>query len=147
MTVIKAFTVVSVNTHAVITCHKVRLLTVNSDYIVPNLQSKVNFDEYNDTVKHYINLPKGFDIMDKLTTLENIEAGEWATVQKITLCGSIRRRLMDIGLTPDTRVKCVSISPCGDPHAYLIRGAVIAIRQHDARQILVKKASDCDGVC
>ncbi len=80
--------------------------------------------------------------MDKFIKLSRLTVGEWATVNKIGLCGGIRRRLMDIGLTPDTRVKCVGISPCGDPHAYLIRGAVIAIRNCDADKILVKKADD-----
>ncbi len=83
--------------------------------------------------------------MDRLITLGDIAAGEWATVKKLNLHGSIRRRLMDIGLTPDTCVKCVNISPCGDPHAYLIRGAVIAIRQSDAACIFVTKASGGNG--
>ena len=83
--------------------------------------------------------------MDKLTSLSNISVGECATVCRINLVGGIRRRLMDIGLTPDTCVKCVGISPCGDPHAYLIRGAVIAIRCADADKIRVAKRVTANG--
>ena len=50
----------------------------------------------------------------------------------------MRRRLLDIGLTPDTRVECVGKSPAGDPKAFLIRGAVIAIRKEDCDEILIK---------
>ena len=44
----------------------------------------------------------------------------------------MRRRLLDIGLIPGTRVTCTAVSPAGDPAAYLIRGAVIALRGRDA---------------
>ena len=44
----------------------------------------------------------------------------------------MRRRLQDIGLISGTRVECVGVSPLGDPAAYLIRGAVIALRREDS---------------
>ena len=52
--------------------------------------------------------------------------------------GSMRRRLLDIGLIEGTDVECLQRSPAGDPVAYLIRGAVIALRAEDASQILVE---------
>ena len=52
----------------------------------------------------------------------------------------MRRRLLDIGLTPDTVVECVGKSPAGDPKAFLIRGAVIAIRSEDCAEILIKQS-------
>ena len=55
----------------------------------------------------------------------------------LTANGSIRRRLLDIGLVEDTEVECLGKSPLGDPCAYLIRGAVIAIRSEDCRNILI----------
>ena len=50
----------------------------------------------------------------------------------------IRRRLLDIGLVEGTDVSCLQKSPAGDPVAYLIRGAVIAIRSEDSSQIVVE---------
>ena len=49
-----------------------------------------------------------------------------------------RRRLLDLGLIEHTKVMCLGLSPLGDPAAYLIRGAVIAIRAKDSQNILVK---------
>ena len=52
---------------------------------------------------------------------------------------NINRRLMDIGLVDNTLVECVETSPFGDPKAYLIRGAVIALRQEDCTNIIIKE--------
>lgn len=52
---------------------------------------------------------------------------------------NINRRLMDIGLVDNTLVECVEISPFGDPKAFLIRGAVIALRKDDCKNISVKE--------
>ena len=60
--------------------------------------------------------------------LNDIKPGEKARVCCLTSSGSIRRRFLDIGLVENTLVECVGISPLGDPAAYQIRGAVIAIR-------------------
>ena len=49
----------------------------------------------------------------------------------------MRRRLLDIGLIENTEVTCVGRSHGGDPAAFLIRGAVIALRRADCKKILV----------
>ncbi len=67
----------------------------------------------------------------------DIAPGQTATVRSLQATGSIRRRLLDIGLVENTPVECLGRSPAGDPSAYLIRGAVIAIRAEDCRGILV----------
>mgnify|MGYP001181001857 CR=1 FL=1 len=64
--------------------------------------------------------------------------GSWDT-DFIAVTASVRRRLLDIGLVEGTEVECVGRSPGGDPAAYLIRGAVIAIRDADAAGILVSR--------
>lgn len=69
--------------------------------------------------------------------LNDIKPGEKARVCCLTSCGSIRRRFLDIGLTENTLVECVGVSPLGDPAAYAIRGAVIAIRKTDSKIILI----------
>lgn len=70
-------------------------------------------------------------------TLNDIDVDETAVVKKLHIHGSMRRRLLDIGLIEGTRVQCVGKSPSGDPAAYLIRGAVIAIRSEDSREIII----------
>ena len=74
--------------------------------------------------------------MQDVISLCDIDVGQSAVVVTILSSGSIRRRFLDIGLVSGTRVTCLMKSPCGDPTAYLIRGAVIAIRRKDAADIL-----------
>ncbi len=71
-------------------------------------------------------------------SLNDIRPGERAIVSALRSVGSMRRRLLDIGLVENTCVECVGRSPCGDPSAYLIRGAVIAIRAEDSSGIMVR---------
>lgn len=72
-------------------------------------------------------------------SLYDIKPGEQAAVQQLLTTGPMRRRLLDLGLVPGTRIECVGQSPSGDPKAYLIRGAAIALRSEDARNILIRQ--------
>ena len=49
------------------------------------------------------------------------------------------RRLTDLGLVRGTRVTCILRSPAGDPCAYLIRGALIALRRADADGVSLER--------
>ncbi|MGI6176279.1 MAG: FeoA family protein [Christensenellales bacterium] len=69
--------------------------------------------------------------------LSSLSEGAKATVERLLNTGAIRRRLLDIGLVEGTGVQCLQKSPSGDPTAYLIRGAVIALRAEDAQNILI----------
>ena len=75
----------------------------------------------------------------KETCLNDIKLGSSCIIKKINLDGSIKRRLLDIGLIEGTKVSNVLESPFEDPVAYLIRGAVIAIRSEDSKNILVEE--------
>ena len=77
--------------------------------------------------------------MTEIKCLNDIEPGQTAKVGELLSTGSIRRRLLDIGLIENTEVECLGRSPAGDPSAFLIRGAVIAIRREDCRNILIVK--------
>lgn len=72
-------------------------------------------------------------------SLDRIPAGETVIVERVEVEGDIRRRFLDLGLVENTRVECIGKSPGGDPAAYLIRGAVIAIRAKDCRRIFVRR--------
>lgn len=65
-------------------------------------------------------------------TMNSLEEGRWGRVIRLDTKGDMRRRLQDIGLVEGTMVKCLRKSPSGDPVAYLIRGAVIALRSADS---------------
>lgn len=80
----------------------------------------------------------GDEKMNESITLKELRPGCRAVVSGMSSSGSMRRRLMDIGLTENTTVECVGRSAAGDPSAYLIRGAVIAIRSEDSEKITVR---------
>lgn len=75
--------------------------------------------------------------MIQIDSLANLQVGERARVASLMSRGSMRRRLQDIGLIEGTEVECVQKSPAGDPVAYRIRGALIALRSEDSSNILV----------
>lgn len=79
--------------------------------------------------------------MIQIDSLANLKEGERARVSSLLSRGSMRRRLQDIGLIEGTEVECVQKSPAGDPVAYRIRGALIALRSEDSSKILVA----CNG--
>ena len=68
----------------------------------------------------------------------DLRPGERGVVDQIHISGDMRRRFLDIGLVENTEVQCIGESPGGDPSAYLIRGAVIAIRKKDAKTVFLK---------
>jgi ferrous iron transport protein A len=69
--------------------------------------------------------------------LGHLKEGDSGVVTRLLTQGTMRRRLLDLGLVEGTRVECAQKSPAGDPVAYLIRGAVIALRREDACTILI----------
>ena len=77
-------------------------------------------------------------------TLSDLRPGASARVVKLLSGDDIRRRLLDVGLVEGTRVRCVGTGPFGDPSAYLIRGAVIAIRSQDGKRIIVESTEGAD---
>ncbi|MSS62440.1 ferrous iron transport protein B [Velocimicrobium porci] len=84
--------------------------------------------------------------MTTIHTLSALNVGEQAIVTTLLTSGTMRRRLQDIGLIEGTCIECLLKSPCGNPSAYLIRGAVIALRSEDSSSILIKKTVSSDKV-
>lgn len=77
-----------------------------------------------------------------IVTLHSLKEGNRARVINLLSEGSMRRRLQDIGLIEGTPVLCLQRSPSGDPIAYLIRGAVIALRSEDSSNVIVESISN-----
>lgn len=72
-----------------------------------------------------------------LIPLHELPIGCLGTVKAITAKGHLRRRILDLGLILDTTVESLKKSPAGDPIAYEIRGAVIALRLEESSKIFV----------
>lgn len=73
-----------------------------------------------------------------MKTLDQLKIGDKGIVKNILNDQSIKRRFLDIGLIPGSIVECVLKSPLGDPTAYFIRGALIAIREEDSKKVQVE---------
>ncbi|MBP1890741.1 ferrous iron transport protein A [Clostridium moniliforme] len=69
--------------------------------------------------------------------LKEAELNSIVEVSKIWADGELRRRFFDLGIIEGTSIEILYESPFGDPRAYLIRGAVIAIREEDSKKIEV----------
>ena len=77
--------------------------------------------------------------MNGINDLSSLQPGQRGAVWALSAEGPMRRRLQDIGLIKGTTVECLGRSPLGDPAAYLIRGAVMALRDKDAKGILIRQ--------
>lgn len=69
--------------------------------------------------------------------LTDLREGQQGKVTNILASGAMRRRLLDLGVIEGTNIICVQKSPAGDPIAFLIRGATIALRSEDSSDIIV----------
>lgn len=72
-----------------------------------------------------------------MVSLSDLPIGKKALVESLLSNGSERRRMLDLGIVPSTNIEALYKSPAGDPVAYYIRGAVIALRSEDAKKILI----------
>ena len=68
-------------------------------------------------------------------TLAELSPGQRGLIQKVGGEGALRRRLLDMGLTPKTKVEVRKRAPMGDPIELFLRGYVLTIRLEDAAKI------------
>lgn len=74
-----------------------------------------------------------------IVKLSDIPVGDSAKVVSITCDGLRRRRLMDLGIIPNTQIIVSRRSPLGDPRGYRVKGAEIALRIEEASEIMVER--------
>lgn len=76
--------------------------------------------------------------MQNNASLAQLEKGQKAVIIRLDSVNEMKRRLQDIGLIEGTWVECVGKSPLGDPSAFLIKGAVIALRREDSETVRIQ---------
>ena len=69
--------------------------------------------------------------------LTKLELGTTGRIKEINCNESIKRRLLDLGLIPNTPITPIMKSIAGDPIAYEVRNIILAIRKQDADNIIV----------
>ncbi len=89
-------------------------------------------------------VPIGEEVQLPTDSLADLEPGETGRVLGISpiLQGPQRRRLLDLGVVPGTEIRTQFASAAGDPVAYLIRGALIALRRDQASQIQIVREQE-----
>ena len=65
--------------------------------------------------------------------------GQTVKITAVNGQGALRRRLLDMGLTPNTKVTIRKVAPMGAPIALFLRGYSLSIRLDDAKNIEVEE--------
>ena len=75
-----------------------------------------------------------------MTSLKELTVGDTATVRGYCEEGNgYRRKLLDMGLTPGTRLTIKRIAPLGDPIEIVLRGFSLSLRKREADAVVVEK--------
>jgi len=68
-------------------------------------------------------------------TLRELKPGQQGKVVSVGSAGSMKRRIMDMGITPGVEIKVVKVAPLGDPIEVTVRGYQLSLRKDEAQQI------------
>ena len=71
-------------------------------------------------------------------TLVELTLGQDAYVIRVDGERNLRRRLLELGLLPNTSVRLLHVAPLGDPLSLRVRNTTLSIRKAEAQQIQVK---------
>lgn len=77
-----------------------------------------------------------------MITLDQIKPGNGGVILRVGGEGALRRRLLDMGLTPKTSVFVRKVAPMGDPMELYLRGYTLSIRKEDASKIEIEVKAD-----
>lgn len=72
-----------------------------------------------------------------MSTLKDLKPGQRGCVQRIIVEGLMRRKLMDMGVTPGVEIEVNKMAPFGDPMEVRLRGYALSLRKKDAENILM----------
>ena len=76
-------------------------------------------------------------------TLDQMKTGESGVIVEVNCERNLRRRLLDMGLTPKTRIMVRKVAPMGDPIEVCLRGYELTLRREDAKRIIVREVHPC----
>ena len=71
-------------------------------------------------------------------TLDSLHVGQGGIIELVGGEGELRRRFLDMGLTPGTAVLVRKMAPLGDPIEIHLRGYELTLRKEDAQRIVIK---------
>ena len=71
-------------------------------------------------------------------TLDELKPGQMGMIREIRAGGPIRRRLLELGITPGSSITLQRRAPLGDPLIVCLRDCTLAVRKSDASRILLR---------
>ncbi|WP_255199219.1 FeoA family protein [Vibrio sp. JPW-9-11-11] len=74
-------------------------------------------------------------------TLSQLSIGESATIVSHQSSGSIRQRLLDLGLIPQSQIKLIRKAPLRDPFEFRVGATSVVIRKTEADTVIVRLAA------
>jgi ferrous iron transport protein A len=77
-----------------------------------------------------------------MNTLDKVKIGSDCIIHKVSGERPIKRRLMDMGLIPGTRVHVRKLAPLGDPMEITVKGIELTLRKADAFNIIVEEVAE-----
>jgi Fe2+ transport system protein FeoA len=69
--------------------------------------------------------------------LTGLAPDDHAIVQEVRGHSALRKRLLDMGVTPGAEIAVVRVAPLGDPVEYMVRGYRLSLRRSEAEQVLI----------
>lgn len=78
----------------------------------------------------------------KEATVNSLKPGQSGEVVALSATGALRRRIIDMGITPGAVITLRKIAPFGDPIEINVRGYELSIRKSDAENIQIKLIGD-----
>ncbi len=75
----------------------------------------------------------------KETTLNNIQCGHAARVVHVKGQGSLKKRILEMGMVPDAVVTVIRKAPMGDPIELNVKGYNLSLRKKEAKTIVVQE--------
>lgn len=73
-----------------------------------------------------------------MKTMKEVKPGEQVTIRRIDTTGALKKKLMDMGLTKNTKILVRKVAPLGDPIEISVRGYELSIRKSEAQTIFVE---------
>ncbi|MDO9545951.1 MAG: DtxR family transcriptional regulator [Pelolinea sp.] len=81
------------------------------------------------------------DVQEKtieMKTLKDLKIGQTGVVVRVKGKGSIKQRMMDMGLVSGSEVKVIRVAPLGDPIEISLKGYNLSLRKSEAQDIVVE---------
>ena len=74
---------------------------------------------------------------DSTVSAYGLKPGEWGKVLQVNAQGSIRQRILDMGILPGARIELLRVAPTGDPIWIELDGTQLALRRPEAEAVLL----------